>query len=104
MRSLPGEIVCRRLARRVAAGLVVVSVLATVGVLSSCNSPAEATAAATKLTATSQQLTDYYTDLTKQMDDTIALNQVQSETMGIPFDDSDRQRMETTRQELDKRA
>lgn len=74
------------------------------GLLLACKTTSEATSAAAKLASTSQQLSDYYTDLSNQVDDTVALNQLQSAMLGVPFDDSDRQRLSTTKEELGKRA
>jgi hypothetical protein len=75
-----------------------------VGVVSGCQTSTAATNAANQLTKVSQQLADYYADLSNQVDDTIALNQMQAELLGLPFDDSDHARLNTTKQEIGKRA
>ncbi len=75
-----------------------------VGIVSGCETSTAATNAANQLTKVSQQLADYYTDLSGQVDDTVALNQIQAELLGLPFDDSDHARLNTTKQEIGKRA
>lgn len=72
--------------------------------LTACKTSVDAIPAANQLTTVSQQLTAYYTDLEQQIADTVVLNQIQATMLGLPFDDSDRAQLETTRQELDKRA
>lgn len=94
----------RRRHHRVAVWLLAIATLPAVAVLSACKTSPEATLAAQQLTHTSQQLSDYYTDLTNQIEDTVTLNQIQAEMLGLPFDDSDRDRLNTTEQELAKRA
>jgi hypothetical protein len=90
--------------RRPATVLFTLSALLVVGVIAGCKTSTEATNAAAQLTKVSQQLSDYYTDLSSQADDTLALNQLQASLLGVPFDDSDRARLNTTKEELAKRA
>jgi hypothetical protein len=78
--------------------------LVLASLLLACKTTSEATSAASRLTTTSQQLSDYYTDLSTQVDDTVALNQMQFAMLGVPFDDADRTRLNTTKTELGKRA
>ncbi len=92
----------RRPLHRVA--VVTFPVLLLASLLLACKTTSEATSAAAKLTSTSQQLSDYYTDLSSQVDDTVALNQLQSAMLGVQFDESDRQRLSITKEELGKRA
>ncbi len=90
--------------RRAASLILMLAAVAAIGTISGCESSTAATNAANQLTKVSQQLADYYTDLSNQVDDTIALNQVQAELLGLPFDDSDHARLNTTKQEIGKRA
>jgi hypothetical protein len=69
-----------------------------------CKTSSEAANAAVQLTHVSQQLSDYYTDLSNQIDDTVALNLIQAEMLGLPFDQTDRDRLNDTKLELGKRA
>jgi hypothetical protein len=101
---IDGGVVRRRRCCRVAAAVLTLSALLAVGLFSACKTSTEAANAATQLTHVSQQLSDYYAGLSSQMDDTITLNQIQAELLGVPFDDSDHNRLNTTKQELDKRA
>lgn len=94
----------RQRRNRVARLSLAIAALLALGILSACQTSPQATIAAQQLTNTSQQLTNYYADLTNQIEDTITLNQIQAEMLGLPFDDSDRARLNTTEQELAKRA
>ncbi len=101
----PIEVIARhRNSRRVAWLVLTLAALVAIGTLSGCETSTAATNAATQLSKVSQQLSDYYADLSNQVDDTIALNQVQAELLGLPFDDSDHARLNTTKQEIGKRA
>ncbi len=106
MRNMgPIEETARQRNRRRAASLILtLAAVMVVGVVSGCETSTAATNAANQLTKVSQQLADYYTDLSSQVDDTIALNQIQAELLGLPFDDSDHARLNTTKQEIGKRA
>ena len=90
--------------RRRRVGSLALAALLAVGIVSGCDSSPEAANAAARLAVTAQQLADYYTDLSKQVGDSIELNQVQAEMLKLPFDASDQQRLNLTQQELDKRA
>ncbi len=84
-----------------------VRVVATVllfATLTACKSSQDAVIAANQLSTVSQQLTAYYADLQQQMSDTVGLSQLQSDLLGVPFEDTDRAQLDTTRQELAKRA
>ncbi|MGA9568022.1 MAG: hypothetical protein WBS19_21020 [Candidatus Korobacteraceae bacterium] len=101
----PIEVIARhRNSRRVAWLVLTLAALVAIGTLSGCETSTAATNAATQLSKVSQQLSDYYADLSNQVDDTVALNQVQAELLGLPFDDSDHARLNTTKQEIGKRA
>ena len=93
---IDGGVVRRRRRCRVATSVLTLSALLAVGLFSACETSTEAANAATQLTHVSQQLSDYYTGLSSQMDDTITLNQIQAELMVLPFDDSDHNRLNTT--------
>ena len=94
----------RRRRARLATLLLTLTALLAVGIVSACDSSTKAATAAARLTVTAQQLSDYYTDLSKQVGDSVTLNQIQAEMLKLPFDDSDLQRLNLTQQELDKRA
>lgn len=84
-----------------------IRVVATVllfATLTACKTSQDAVVAANQLNTVSQQLTSYYADLQQQMSDTVALSQLQSDLLGVPFDETDRAQLDTTRQELAKRA
>jgi hypothetical protein len=49
--------------------------------LPACRTSSEVANAAVQLTHVSQQLSDYYTDLSNQIDDTVALNEIQAEML-----------------------
>jgi hypothetical protein len=83
---------------RVAAAVVLFATL------TACKTSQDAVIAANQLSTASQQLTAYYADLQQQMSDTVALSQLQSDLLGVPFEDTDRAQLDTTRQELAKRA
>ncbi len=74
------------------------------GVLTACKTSQEAINAANQLTSASQQLDAYYIDLEQQINDTVSLNEIQSQMLGVPFEQVDRDQLDTTRQELAKRA
>ena len=69
-----------------------------------CKTSPEAANAAVQLTHVSQQRSDYYTHLSNQIDDTVALNEIQAEILALPFDDSAHDPQNTTKLELGKRA
>ncbi|HVO78425.1 MAG TPA: hypothetical protein VMT39_00260 [Candidatus Bathyarchaeia archaeon] len=69
-----------------------------------CKTSTEGVAAATQLTRTSQQLSAYYGDLSSQVQDTVALKQIQADVMfGSPFDSSIQNELDETRRELAQR-
>ena len=72
--------------------------------LTACKTSQDAIHAANQLTNVSQQLNTYYADLVQQVNDTVSLNEMQSQMLGVPFDQIDRDQLDTTRQELAKRA
>ena len=78
--------------------------LLAVGALTACKTSQDAINAANQLTNASQQLNAYYADLVQQVNDTVSLNEMQSQMLGIPFEQIDRDQLDTTRQELAKRA
>jgi len=78
--------------------------LLAVGALTACKTSQDAVNAANQLTNASQQLNAYYSDLVQQVNDTVSLNEMQSQMLGIPFEQIDRDQLDTTRQELAKRA
>src|SRR5215469_11193304 len=94
----------RALHDRLAAWSLVIAAMTAIFMLPACKTSPEAAHAAVQLTHVSQQLSDYYTSLSNQDDDTISLNQIQAEMFGLPFADSDRNLLNTTRLELGKRA
>jgi len=72
--------------------------------LTACKTSQDAVVAANQLALISQQLAAYYADLDQQMRDTISLNQMQSDLLGVPSDQTDLDRFSVTRDELAKRA
>jgi len=89
---------------RLASCSLLLAAMTAVVMLPACKTSPEAANAAAHLTHVSQQLSDYYTNLSVQIDDTVALNEIQAEMLGLPFDNSDRDQLNTTRLELGKRA
>jgi hypothetical protein len=85
------------------------ALLVLFALFTACKTSPEAVSAANQLTAVSQQLTAYYTDLEQQVTDTITLNLIQAEVMPDqavdPKQQSDIQAaLIVTRQELAKRV
>jgi hypothetical protein len=89
---------------RVAAWFFAAVALIAVGELPACKTSTDAANAAVQLTHASQQLSEYYAGLSNQIEDTVALNEIQAEMLQLPFDNSDRDRLNTTQLELNKRA
>ena len=87
--------------RRYFRGVAMLLLLAS---LTACKTSQDAIAAANQLTLVSQHLAAYYADLDQQMRDTVSLNQMQSDLLGVPFDETDLAKLATTREELAKRA
>ena len=74
------------------------------GLLTACKTSQDAVNAATQLSNASQQLTAYYTDLSKQVADYTTLNEMHSELMfQKPLDAGVRAESDKTEQELSKR-
>jgi hypothetical protein len=83
----------------------IVILLLLFGVLTACKTSQEAANAAIGLTKTSQQLTDYYTDLSNQVADTITLQDMYAELMFAgPMDQNLKTELNTTHDELAKRV
>lgn len=93
-----GGTASRRLLLRTAALLLAFTAL------TACKTSQDAVNAANQLTTVSGQLATYYTDLQQQVTDTVSLNQMQAQMLGLVFDQSDLDRLNTTRDELAKRA
>lgn len=74
------------------------------GLLAACKTSDDATAAAAQLTKTSQALSAYYSGLTDQVQQSIALNQLQESVMELPAKPEAQAALETTRVELRKRS
>jgi len=74
------------------------------GMLAACKTSPDAINAANQLTSVAQQLSAYYGDLEQQVTDTVSLNEIQAGLLGVTFDDSDHAQLDTTREELAKRA
>ncbi len=83
---------------------VTLAAFACVLLLSSCKTASDAAAAAKQLTGTAHDLSTYYQDLSKQMDDTIVLNEMQQAVFGVPLGDSDRTELLDIKKEIGKRA
>jgi hypothetical protein len=101
---IDGTVVRRAPHHRLAKWLLVSAAMITIVLLPACKTSPEAANAAVQLTHASHQLSDYYAGLSNQIDDTVALNLIQAEMLGLPFDDSDRTRLNDTKLELGKRA
>ena len=99
-----GTVVRRSPNHRLATWWLALSAIAAIVMLPACKTSPEAANAAAQLTHVSQQLSDYYTNLSNQIDDTVALNEIQAEMLGLPFEDSDRKQLNETQLELGKRA
>ena len=95
---LDGGAASRRLVLRTAV------VLLAFAALTACKTSQDAINAANQLTTVSGQLAAYYADLQQQVTDTVSLNQMQAQMLGLVFDQSDLDRLNTTRDELAKRA
>jgi hypothetical protein len=101
---IDGTLIRRPRHCRLATWSLLLAAVTAIFVLPACKTSSEAANAAVHLTHVSQELLDYYTDLSRQIDDTVALNLIQAEMVGLPFDDSDRSRLNDTKLELGKRA
>ena len=101
---IDGTVVRRSRHHGLAACSLIFAAITAVVMLPGCKTSPEAANAAVQLTHVSQQLSDYYTDLSNQIDDTVALNQIQAEMLDLPFVESDRNRLNDTKLELGKRA
>jgi hypothetical protein len=82
--------------------LVVLSALSFCS-LSACKVSDDAIAAASQMTSTASTLNDFYSTLEDSVTDTITLYELDAVLSGIPFGDSDRKLVETTRDELENR-
>jgi hypothetical protein len=82
----------------------IASLLLLFGLLTACKTSQEALSAANQLANVSQKLSAYYTDLSKQTEDSISLNQIQEAVMELPAAPRAQAELETTRLELAKRA
>jgi hypothetical protein len=71
--------------------------------LSACKVSDDAIAAASQMTSTASTLNDFYSTLEDSVTDTITLYELDAVLSGIPFGDSDRKLVETTRDELENR-
>ena len=74
------------------------------GLMSACKTSEDATATASQMATTSQDLVAYYSALTNVMDNTIKLEQLQNAFFGTPFDSQDLEQLQQTEQELQKRS
>lgn len=90
--------------RRLAAWSLVLAAMTAIVMLPVCKTSPEAANAAVQLTHVSQQLADDYADLSNQIDDTVALNEIHAEMLALAFDDSDRNQQNTTKLEADQRC
>ena len=72
--------------------------------LSACKTTTDAAAAAKQLNTVATKLAAYYDDLSKQLDDTVELNELQSVIYKIPFSDADRAQIIDVKNEISKRA
>lgn len=84
--------------------VMILPVLTCLFLLSSCKGLSDAAAAADQLKGTAHELSLYYKDLAGQVDNTVALNQIQQAVFGVPFEQSDRDKLLEIRNEIDKRA
>lgn len=71
--------------------------------LTNCKPTAAAGDAADALARSSEQLSKYYDDLAQQVEDTMALNQIQAATLRVPFEATDQEMLSTMRKEVKKR-
>lgn len=67
---------------RLAAWSLVLVAMTSIVMLPACKTPPEAANAAVQLPHVSQQLSDHCTDLSNQIDDSFALNEIQAEMLG----------------------
>lgn len=72
--------------------------------MNACKTPDDATAAASQMATTSQDLVAYYSALTQVMDNTIKLNQLQSALLGTAFGSQDLAQLQETRLGIQQRA
>jgi hypothetical protein len=72
--------------------------------LSACKTTDDAASAAKQLSIVATRLDAYYDDLSKQLDDTVRLNELLQVMDGIPFGDADRARILVAKAEIHKRA
>jgi hypothetical protein len=102
--SIGGTVVRRTLHHRLAKWAMTFAAMTAIVMMPACKTSPEAANAAVQLTHVSQQLSDYYTGLYNQIDDTVALNEIQAEMLDLPFDNPDRTLLNDTKVELGKRA
>ncbi len=93
----------REVAMRYRLPLYVALVLAFV-FLSACKTTTDANAAAKQLNAIAGQLCNYYDDLSKQLNETVQLNELLQAIYSIPFDSAARAQVLQAKAEIDKRS
>jgi hypothetical protein len=81
------------------AGLLACSLLAAGG----CKTSDDATAAATQMSATAKALSDYYAGLDVILEDTVQIQQLNSQLYAKPFSADNKKQLETTETELQTR-
>jgi len=84
--------------------ILALAALTCMVLLSSCKTVSQATAAAKQLAGTASELSSYYSEMSTEVDETIALNEVQQAVFDVPFPDNDRAVLIDIRSELGKRA
>lgn len=95
------RVCAQRLSAKTRTGL---SLFLCLGLMSACKTSEDATAAASQMATTSQDLVAYYSALTQVMDNTVKLEQLQSSILGTPFEAQDLTQLQQTEQELQKRS
>ena len=74
------------------------------GLMSACKTSDDATAAASQMATTAQDLASYYSALATVMDNTIKLEELQSALLGTTFGAQDLAQLQQTKEEIQKRS
>lgn len=72
--------------------------------VAACKTSEDAIAAAQQMAETSAALSHFYAAVSETLRETIAVNELNSSILSIPFQDADRNRIQETRLEIDRRA
>jgi hypothetical protein len=98
------RIIRRRLQIGIGRLMMVFAALTCIVLLFSCKTTSQAAAAAKQLAGTASELSSYYNEMSTEVDETVALNEIQQAVFDVPFPDSGRTVLIDIKRELGKRA